>query len=581
MMKKYRYSIMILLISGLFACENILDLDSLTEPVNTTFYKNEQELELALTGIYNSVIYRNNYRLPIQISMDNGASDIGIVRGIGDGGFEDLGAGRHSAATWGFQQSYAHFYRGIARANALLSNMEKARDVVPEAGFNEIKGQAMVLRAYFYMYLTELFGDVPYLEKALNSPAEALVPRSPKATIVDKMLIDLQTASEYLPLKWPAASKGKITRAVALGLRARIALYNNRFKEAANSAKAVMDIESSSGINLHADYKQLFQNAGSISSEIMFVMPYKDPFSTSEFPIAQGSRNRGSFSTVVPTQAMVDSYEAIDGKPIDESSVYDPKKPFVNRDPRLLASIVTPQSKWAGIIFDAHPDSLIFRLEGGSIGGANRDSRKVSWPGAFCGYLWKKYTDEEVQKTFRNWDDINFTLMRYAEILLIYAEAKMELGEIDSSVLTAINRIRARAYGVDITNISEYPAITTTNQVELRKVIRRERKVELANEGFRLFDIRRWRIAEKVMPVVIYGRILDPANATGVPAIDDDGFVSYTGIESQYDRNTDQRFPNAQDRIFNKSRDYLNPIPQQEIDTYKGLGAILEQNPGY
>jgi starch-binding outer membrane protein, SusD/RagB family len=96
--------------------------------------------------------------------------------------------------------------------------------------------------------------------------------------------------------------------------------------------------------------------------EIMFVMPYKDPFSTSEFPIAQGSRNRGSYSTVVPTQALVDSYEAIDGKPIDESSIYDPKNPFDNRDPRLLASIVTPQSKWAGIIFDGHPDSLIFRL---------------------------------------------------------------------------------------------------------------------------------------------------------------------------------------------------------------------------
>jgi starch-binding outer membrane protein, SusD/RagB family len=83
------------------------------------------------------------------------------------------------------------------------------------------------------------------------------------------------------------------------------------------------------------------------------------------------------------------------------------------------------------------------------------------------------------------------------------------------------------------------------------------------------------------MPVVIYGRILDIANATGVPAIDDDGFVSYAGIESQYDRNTDPRFPNAQDRIFNKSRDYLNPIPQQEIDTYNGLGASLQQNPGY
>ena len=91
------------------------------------------------------------------------------------------------------------------------------------------------------------------------------------------------------------------------------------------------------------------------------------------------------------------------------------------------------------------------------------------------------------------WSDQNFTLMRMAEILLIYAEAKIESNSIDATVLEAINRVRARAYGVDVTDTGNYPAITTTNQAELRKVIRRERKVELANEGFRLYDIRRWK----------------------------------------------------------------------------------------
>ena len=133
---------------------------------------------------------------------------------------------------------------------------------------------------------------------------------------------------------------------------------------------------------------------------------------------------------------------------------------------------------------------------------------------------------------------------------------------------------------MDVPDTGNYPASTTTNQAELRKVIRRERKVELANEGFRLYDIRRWKIAAKVMPVVLYGRPQDFANATLVPEIDDDCFVSYEGVESQYDRNTDGRFPNAQNRLFNDPRDYLLPIPQAEIDTYAGLGATLEQNPG-
>ena len=209
------------------------------------------------------------------------------------------------------------------------------------------------------------------------------------------------------------------------------------------------------------------------------------------------------------------------------------------------------------------------------------DCRKVKWPAAFCGYNWKKYNDEEAAKIKQTWSEIDFSLLRYAEVLLTYAEAKIELWEIDASVLNAINRVRARAYGVDITNTGSYPAITTMNQTELRKIIRRERKVELANEGFRLFDIRRWRIAEKVMPVILYGRILDEKNATLVPNIYEDCFVSYAGVESQYDLNTDARFVNAQNRRFNRLRDYLCPIPQSEIDTYAGFGVTLEQNSGY
>ena len=170
--------------------------------------------------------------------------------------------------------------------------------------------------------------------------------------------------------------------------------------------------------------------------------------------------------------------------------------------------------------------------------------------------------------------------MRYAEILLTYAEAKIMQGEVDESVLTAINRIRARAYGVDVSATADYPAITTMDVAKLKTIIQRERKVELADEGFRLFDIRRWKIAEKVMPVTIYGRILDTETATGIPKIDEDGFVSYNGIASQYDLNTDARFPNAV-RVFNSSRDYLCPIPQQEIDTYARFGITLGQNPGY
>jgi starch-binding outer membrane protein, SusD/RagB family len=581
-MKKIKIIMSLLLLIGAGACENqILDLKSLTEPVDATFYSNEQELNLALTGVYNTLNFQGGYQLPIQVGMDNGATDLGINRGADVAGMSDLGQGIHGTTTAGFQTAYSYFYTGISRANLLLGNMDRAKDKVSESKFKAIQAQAMVLRAYNYMYLTELFGDVPYIDTPIKDPSEALLPRTPKSEIVDKMMADLQTASENLPNTWPVADFGKITKGVALGLKARIALYNKKYNEAATAAKAIMDNEAAMKYSLHPDYGELFAWAGQTSPEIMLILPFKEGYSTTQFPIAQGSRNLGSYCVVIPCQSLIDSYEATDGKPIDESSVYNPKKPFENRDPRLKKSIVTPQSVWAGIIFESHPDSLKFRLANGTISGNNADSRKVIWPAAFFGYLWKKYTDEVAQGKKQIWSDMDFILMRYAEILLIYAEAKVESNQIDASVLTAINRIRARAYGVNVSQTDKYPAITSTSQAELRKVIRRERKVELANEGFRLFDIRRWKIAEKVMPVKLYGRVLNFSTATGIPNIDDDCFVSYTGIESQYDFNPDARFPNAQNRQFKAPRDYLCPIPQQEIDTYKGLGGTLGQNDGY
>lgn len=574
-MKKYILTLLIATCFGINACnDDILELESLTEPTDATFFSNEQELNLALTGVYNSVVWRGGYGLPVQANMDNAATDIGLVRG-GYVGLEQLGAGSHSASTGGFSRMYADLYRGIGRANNLIQNLDRAADFVSAERLQGIESEAVVLRAYFYHYLIELYGDVPYTEQLAASTEDALLPRVAKATIVDNLLADLQTVAQNLPDT--PSQFGRVSKNFALGLRARIALYAGNYTEAASSSKQVIDNAS---FSLHPNFGELFTSAVSSTNEVMFVMPFQDGFVTNLFPRAQGSRNRNAWSTVVPTQSLVDSYEATDGLPIDESAVYDPSNPFENRDPRLKATIITPQSEWAGMIFESHPDSATYRRVDGTTAGRNNDCRNVIWPAAFCGYLWKKYTNEEAQNNRQVWSDVDYSLMRFAEILLIYAEAKIELGQIDETVLDAMNRVRARAYGVETSDVASYPAVTTTDQFKLREIIRRERKVEFANEGFRLFDIRRWNIAHKVVPVTLYGRILDTATATLVPDIDEDGFVSYVGVESQYDLNTDGRFPNAQNRIFNNPRDYLLPIPQSEIDTYAGNGATLEQNPG-
>jgi len=267
---------------------------------------------------------------------------------------------------------------------------------------------------------------------------------------------------------------------------------------------------------------------------------------------------------------MLDSYECVDGLPIDESPLYDPAQPFENRDPRLDASIIRPQSVFATYVFETHPDSTqTWQIVDGE---AKRvDNLDVLNPFAtFTGYLWRKYTSEVDLPTNRSNSELNFILMRYAEVLLNYAEAKIELGQIDNSVLEAINEVRARAYGVSPAATSDYPAIATTDQAELRTIIRRERKVELADEGFRLLDIRRWGIAEHVMPGTLVGR---PKGAyvdlTSVPEINQYGHPVYDGAQDAY-RSVDQR-------VFVPNKDYLWPIPQKDID----VNDQLEQNPNY
>jgi hypothetical protein len=572
-MKKIIYSISLLLF--LTACNSdLLDLQSLTEPTDATFFSNQQELDLALNGVYNSLIWLTDYALPAHIGMDNGATDIGLVRGNFTG-FDELGAGSHSANSGGFLNNYSHLYRGVGRANNLISNLDRAAGTMPAEQLNRIKAEAMVLRAFFYSNLVFLFGDVPYTEEVITNPSDGLLPRVNKQEVISNILSDLREAAQILPKT--ALEKNRIFQDVALILHSRVALYAGRYREAAESSLAVIQ---GGNLFLHPSYEELFTPKGEGSKEAILSMPYKDGFGTlPQFSVAQGSRNYGSFSVVVPTQSMIDSYEAIDGLPIDQSAVYNPTRPFDNRDPRLKASIITPQSIWGGIIFESHLDSLEVRNADGTLRGRNNDSRRVIWPAAFCGYLWKKYTNVESQLLNRGWSETDFILVRYTEALLNYAEAKIELDEIDPSVHDALNRVRARAYGVPVDDITNYPAVTSMDKSFLRTLIKRERKVEFANEGFRLYDIRRWQIAHKVMPVKLFGRILDEKNARFIPSIDEDGFVSYTGIESQYDLNTDQRFPNAV-RVFNNPRDYLLPIPQAEIDTYKANGVVLPQNPG-
>jgi hypothetical protein len=181
----------------------------------------------------------------------------------------------------------------------------------------------------------------------------------------------------------------------------------------------------------------------------------------------------------------------------------------------------------------------------------------------FTGYCWKKYVDLD-DKADRSNSEINVIQIRYAEVLLIYAEAKNELGQLDQSAYDAINLVRARP----TVNMPLIPAGQST--ASFRSLVRKERLYELAMEGLRLSDLRRWRIADKAMIGNFYGRVQRGLLA-GPPQIDENGLANYNNVANRADMRV------IETRVFDTGRDYLWPIPNIETVT----NPKLIQNPKY
>jgi hypothetical protein len=601
MKKLNRYIIIGMMALSISACEDtILNLENPSSPTDAVFFTSEDQLEVALAGIYESANFVHG-GIPFPQVLDH-TTDLGFSRG-NVSGTATITTGGMTSTNGTSSGFWNNMYEGVQRSNNLLNNMHKAEENTNAARFAQIKGEALFLRSFFYHQLVELFGDVPYRTEVANSLDGLSLTKTPKSEIVVNLLADLQTAAGLLPDTWGASNRGRASAMAAHTLRARIALYNENWTAAEESAEAVM---SNGAHGLNSDYEALFTFDGVGTQEVIFDLSYQQGTKTHGLSRRQGTRY-GGWAQFVPSQQTVDTYETINGLPIDEDPAFDPANPYENRDPRLKASIVVPGEVWTGVVFETHSDSVAtWVIEDGAkisrtlnlnsadfrgitkvdpVSGQSFSTSGANEFGAYTGYNWKKFSDEPALLGNGNVDqsEMPIILMRYAEVLLTYAEAKVEAGSIDESVLEAINDVRARAYGTTRDDIANYPEITTTVQSDLRKIIRRERKVELADEGFRLFDIRRWRIAEKVMNATLMG---SPANGWSkiggtmgfVPSIDDDGFVSYDGAPSQLRNikgNLDYR--EVEERPFNPARDYLWAIPQSEIDATEGT---VKQNPG-
>lgn len=438
-------------------------------------------------------------------------------------------------------------YRSIRECNYGLKNIGKVEMSTQQR--NRLRSELHFIRAFRYQDLIRNYGGVVLVGDTVYNLQDkltdaALYTKSSLADCIRYAVAELDSAALYLPPVNDGSWKlGRATKGAALALKSRLLLYAasplynaGTWADAAAAAKVVMDMNQYS---LAADYTKLFVNGS--SDEVIFSRQYVIGARHVPLELSNGSNGYNGWGGNTPLQNMVDAYEMNNGKPItDPASGFDAANPYANRDARLTLSILYNGSLYRG-------DTLKIYTPGG------KDSQDgpSNWNSTKTGYYLRKFMDDS--KPIDNPWDVSglqpWIYLRYAEILLNYAEAQNEAVGPDATVYAAIDQIRQRA------TVNQPALVAGLSQDEMREAIRRERQVELAFEEHRFYDVRRWKIATTTENVPAYG--MDVKKVAGV--------LVYT------------RKVALSGRAF-ADRNYWLPIPRAEIQASNNL---LKQTEGY
>ncbi len=497
-MKKYIFYALVLSGFCLSSCdESFLDTVSTDTYNDATWWQTENQVISTINGCY--TVLRNDQLYGTTAFREENISP----NSYSMGGDSPVDVGNHNAGNDNrFLNKWGANYQGIGRVNYLLGNIDKVQ--MDQALKDRIKAEAYFLRGLFYFNLVNYYGGVPLILNQPDFTTQGSLPRNTREEVLNQILTDLNNAASVLPQSYTGANKGRATKGAAMALKARVLLYEGRWSEAAEAAKAVIDLKEYS---LFPDYRGLFYLENEGNKEVIFDVQYLVPEYNNSFDIIIELQ-----INVAPTLDLVNSYLMSDGNTTLQSPLFDPSKPYENRDSRLHKTIVIPGYMFRGSIVN--------------------NTKYFS-----TGYGFKKYTTykDNVAQPSISYSEINFIVLRYADILLMYAEAQNEASGPDLSVYEAVNQVRDRAGMPDI------PVGLTKDQ--MRTALRLERRIELAGESLYYHDIRRWRTAEFVMN----GEVLNSKGAV------------------------------VQRRTFNAQRDYLWPIHSTIIQE----NPALEQNPGY
>lgn len=529
MKKIFLISLLTVAVAVLQSCHD-LDLVPTDRETEATFWDKPEDAFNVLNTVYENM-YSADYFFYNETLSDNAFNksevDGSNSRNIAEGSYDP--SHRRITDEWGYH------YSGIRKCNVLLENIEKVPGLGEELK-NRMKGEARFVRAFHYFQLTVWYKDVPKVDHVLSVEESLNLERAAQTEIVEFITSDLDFAAANLPVNtaYSAADRGRITKGAALALKARLMLYLENWDEVIAISEKFLNGEAGS-YALFGNYAGLFKPANEYNSEVILdlqFVPVQRTHNTQRFFIP---KTEGKLVTsIAPTQELVDSYRMTNGSAINApGSGYDEDDPYNDRDPRLQSTVVYDGYTWTRGDGSAYE---IRTLPGTGDNSIDRDDASPT------GYYFAKYYDPTADADNRS--GLNLILIRYAEILMMYAEAKHEKGEFNADVWDiTVKKIRQRA-GFTEASAIDFDGDLDANAIE--ELIRNEWRVEFAMEGHRIFDIRRWKIAEDVLNTWAHGiRVGDPSVDNGYKRVDL--------------------------RSFDATKHYLWPVPQRERDLNKKL----------
>lgn len=508
----------------------------------------------------------------------------------------------------------AHFtwnrlYANVRRTNLFFANIDRA-ETDDQAWVDRLKGEVYFNRAFTYHHLVSLYGGVPLITKAYELSDDFSVARNTYEECINFIVGQLDSAAALLPDTYPPASLGRATKGAALALKARVLLYaasdlhnpakngtvvagfsnpdllgytggdaDARWQAAKAAAKAVIDLnqyslykpDPASLAEAEANLTAYFISTNGTEEDIL--LQYLSLLGSDDYPALRVAPNgyNGHGSTT-PIGEMADDYQMSDGTAFNWSNPTHAANPYDNREPRFYSSILYEGAQWRerptdvrGIDpFGKIQVGLVVNTSGQTVKGGldNREGPINTSNGGYTGYYLRKAVDISYDPTFGSpLQNVPFRHLRYGEVLLNYAEACVETGE-DEEARTYINMIRKRAGLPDLN-----PALSGD---ALRQACRHERRVELAFEDIRFWDVRRWIIGAQQLTRTMHRA--DVKYVTNQPVSQyrkADGTTWGPAVITNQENGVDVR-------IFN-NEDYFYPIMRTEINK----NNLLVQNPGY